>query len=101
MRTQDSIKNDTFEVYLELKDEDREYLILKTGYTGSDYGQGVPGHIITGRCDIDLTNPTDCNGNALSVNFLCSEIHLRFENWNRNHTWYNTYTYVDDVQYGY
>jgi hypothetical protein len=27
-----------------------------------------------------------------------SYITIRFENWNRSHKWYNTWTYVDDVQ---
>jgi hypothetical protein len=94
IHTQDSKKNDTFEVYL------NGYPILKKGHTGPATKCNEDEKVISKTCSIDLANPTDCDGNAIDdANFLSSEITLRFENWNRNHTWYNTYTYVDDVKF--
>jgi len=97
MHTQDRKTNDTFEVYL--KSGTREHLILEVGNTGSKTGCGGDEAVISGTCTIDLVNPTDCNGNPIDADFLCTDVTLHFENSNRNHNWYNTWTIVDDVAY--
>jgi len=97
MHTQDRKTNDAFEVYL--KSGSREYLILEVGNTGSKTGCGGDEAVISGTCTIDLVDPTDCNGNPIDADFLCTDVTLRFENSNLNHNWYNTWTLVDDVAY--
>lgn len=57
--------------------------------------------------DMNKDGPNDC-GNLRNLgwrqrtinlsSYAGSSITLRFENWNRYDNWYNTYTYVDDVQ---
>jgi len=99
MYTQHSADYDTFEVYLKVKGE--EYLILKTGHEGVKTGCSDNPAVISGACTIDLTQPTDCDGTPLPLavdDLSCAEVTLRFENWNRSHMWYNTWTYLDNVQ---
>jgi hypothetical protein len=95
MHTQHAIKHDTFDVYL------NGYRILRKGQTGEKTGCVKPGKekVIAGTCTIDLANPTDCDGNPIAADFACANVTLRFENWNRDLIYYNTWTYVDDVKF--
>jgi len=94
MHTQHTIDYDTFEVYL------NGHQILELGHPGPKSGCDEPPIVIPGMCTITLTNPTtDCNGNSISANFPCTDVTLRFENWNRRHNYYNTWTYVDDIEF--
>ncbi len=97
MYTQHSADYDTFEVYLVADGE--EYLILQVGHGGTKTGCNGDPVVISGDCTINLVQPTDCAGTPLAVDDLsCAEVTLRFENWNRSHMWYNTWTYLDNVQ---
>lgn len=93
MHTQDNDKNDTFTVTL------NGHQILKVGNTGSKTKCNKDEFTTSGTCTIDLANPTDCAGNSIAANFLCTDVTLRFENKNGNNNWYNTWTYVDDVEF--
>ncbi len=102
MHTQDNDQNDTFTVTL------NGYQILKVGNTDSKTKCSKDESVIPGSCTIDLSNPTECDGitpikdsdgNPVVPNFLCTDVTLRFENKNGNNAWYNTWTFVDDIEF--
>jgi len=97
MHTQHTIGFDSFDVYLET--EGKKYQILQVGYKGPDYGCESPTHIFSNTYDIDLTNLKDYEGNPIDVDFTGKNVTLHFENWNRVYIYYNTWTYVDDVEF--
>jgi len=97
MHTQHTIEYDTFEVFLET--QENQYQILKVGQPPPKSGCKEEPNIIAGTCAIDLTNPMDCEGNPIDADFICKHVTLRFENWNRVLIYYNTWTYVDDVEF--
>lgn len=88
---------DSFEVYL--YERGNRHRILKIECKGNKIGCVNKPVVISGTCDIDLVNPTDCYGKPIAADFLCTDVTLRFENWNRDDNWYNTWTYIDDVEY--
>lgn len=93
IHTQHTIDYDSFEVYL------NGHRILKVGYDGIKPGCDGEPIVASDTCTIDLMDPTDCYGNPIDADFRCAQVTLRFENWNRSHNFYNTWTYVDDVEF--
>ncbi len=97
MHTREHRGQDAFRVYL--YENGNKHLILDKSYVGDKIGCIADPKVFFGTCDIDLTNPTDCDGYPISGDFLCTDVTIRFENHNSGDNWYNTWTYVDNVEF--
>lgn len=97
IHTREHRGKDSFEVYL--YERGNRHRILKIECKGNKIGCVNKPVVISGTCDIDLANPTDCYGKPIAADFLCTEVTLHFENRTSGDYWYNTWTYIDNVEY--